>query len=118
MIGIVTLQFSSTEKWKRVTLLSISAIPIVATCIFKYVLNNVSADSIYPTVGLCVWSLVIASYVTPIAALFLNKNAKHKKLIFMLCFIVLVAINLPVYEGHEGWGYHGHAVFGLFLHVH
>jgi len=119
LLGIATSLFSRAPKWQSVLLLLASFVPLIATSIYWYALNNQATELAYPAASYAWWVLTIASHIVIIASFVVNWKSIRKKILYTASIIALVFIYLPLLEGHDGWvGYHGHNIWGLSLHFH
>ncbi len=81
-------------------------------------LNNMAFDTLMLASGYCIWAFIISCHIVLIFAFFVNRNAKQWKLLYGLNSFFIVLVYLPIYEGHQGWEYHRHLIWGMFLHFH
>ena len=119
LIGVATFLFGGVAKWQSSLLLLVSIIPIFSTSIYWYVVNNLTQKTMFPAVLYSEWTFIIASHIVLIASFLVNRKSKKRQWAFSIfSILVLVFMYLPIYEFHDGWGYHGHNIWGLSLHLH
>lgn len=118
LLGIATILFSRESKWQSVFLFLVSFLPLIATSIYWYALNNQTPVSAYQAAYLAWWLLAITSHIIIIASFVVNRKSSRKKALNTASIITLVLIYIPVFEGHDGLGYHRHNIWGLLFHFH
>lgn len=118
VLGVITLRFSDAPKSQASLLLLASFIPFISTSTYWHVLSTVALDLKFHLATYLERLFVIASHLVIVGFFVVNRESKKQKVLFLVGIVSLIFIYLPLFEAHDGWGYHGHNILGLSLHIH